>query len=46
MDFELGTGTLTMMNKDTGEMYDWGEITPMSIEQEIWSPIVKKMLKS
>lgn len=38
MDFELGTGTLTMMNKETGEMYDWGEITPMSIEQEIWSP--------
>lgn len=38
MDFELGTGTLTMINKETGEMYDWGEITPMSIEQEIWSP--------
>ena len=38
MEFELGTGTLTMMNRETGEVHDWGEITPMSLEQEVWSP--------
>ena len=38
MEFELGTGTLTMMDKETGEVYDWGEITPISLEQEVWSP--------
>lgn len=38
MELELGTGTLTMMNKETGEVYDWGEITPMSLEREDWSP--------
>ena len=38
MGIELGTGTLTMINKETGEVYDWGEITPMSLEQEAWSP--------
>lgn len=38
MEFELGTGTLTMMNRVTGEVYDWGEITPMSFEREDWSP--------
>ena len=38
MKLELGTGTLTMMNRVTGEVYDWGEITPMSLEQEVWSP--------
>ena len=37
MEFELGTGTLTMMNKETGEVYDWGEISPMSLEVETWS---------
>lgn len=38
MELELGTGTLTMMNRETGEVHDWGEITPMSLEQEVWSP--------
>ena len=38
MELELGTGTLTMMNIETGEVHDWGEITPMSLEQEVWSP--------
>ena len=38
MELELGTGTLTMTNIETGDVYDWGEITPMSIEQEAWSP--------
>ena len=43
----LGTGTLTMMNRETGEVHDWGEITPMSLEQEVWSPYVepKKTVK-
>ena len=38
MELELGTGTLTMMNRETGEVHDWGEITPMSLEREDWSP--------
>ena len=38
MELELGTGTLTMTNIKTGEVYDWGEITPMSLEREEWSP--------
>ena len=38
MELELGTGTLTMMNRETGEVHGWGEITPMSLEQEAWSP--------
>ena len=38
MELELGTGTLTMINRETGEVHDWGEITPMSLEQEVWSP--------
>ena len=37
MELELGTGTLTMMNRETGEVHDWGEITPMSFAQEDWS---------
>ena len=37
MELELGTGTLTMMNKETGEVYDWGEISSMSLEVEKWS---------
>ena len=38
MNFELDTGTLKMINRETGEVHDWGEITPMSLEQEVWSP--------
>ena len=38
MELELGTGTLTMTNRVTGEVYDWGEITPLSLTQEDWSP--------
>ena len=38
MELELGTGTLTMMNRETGEVYDWGEITPLSFEQDDLSP--------
>ena len=38
MNFELGTGTLTMMNRETGEVHDWGEITPLSFEQDDLSP--------
>ena len=38
MELELGTGTLTMMNRETGEVHDWGEITPMLFTQEDWSP--------
>lgn len=38
MELELGTGTLTMTNIKTGEVYEWGEITPMSLEREEWSP--------
>lgn len=38
MELELGAGTLTMMNKETGKIYDWGEISPMSLEREEWSP--------
>ena len=38
MELELGTGTLTMMDRETGEVYDWGEIAPLSFAQEDWSP--------
>ena len=38
MNFELGTGTLMMMNIETGEVHDWGEITPLSFEQDDLSP--------
>ena len=38
MEFELGTGALTMMNRVAGEVHDWDEITSMSLEQEVWSP--------
>ena len=38
MNFELGTGTLMMMNRETGEVHDWGEITPLSFEQDDLSP--------
>ena len=27
-----------MMDRVTGEVHDWGEITPMSLEREDWSP--------
>lgn len=37
MEFELGTGFLTMTDIDTGEQFDLGEVTSMSLEQEIWS---------
>ena len=35
MEFELGTGTLTMMNRETGEVHDWGEITPNQLHREV-----------
>lgn len=38
MELELGAGTLTMTNRKTGEVYDWGEIAPLSFAQEDWSP--------
>ena len=41
MNFELGTGTLMMMNRETGEVHDWGEITPLSFEQDDLSPYVE-----
>lgn len=38
MELELGTGILTMMNRETGEVHDWGKIAPLSFAQEDWSP--------
>ena len=38
MNLELSTGTLTVMNRETGEVHDWGEITPLSFEQDDLSP--------
>ena len=38
MGFELSTETLKMVNKETGEVYDWGEVTPMSLEREVCTP--------
>jgi len=38
MGIELGSGFLTMTDRDTGEAFDLGEIFPMELEQEIWSP--------
>lgn len=37
MGIELGSGFLTMANIETGEVYDWGEISPVSLEVEEWS---------
>lgn len=37
MEFELGTGFLTMTDQKTGKQYDFGEITPMHLEQEMYS---------
>ena len=37
MGFELGTGFLTMIDRDTGEQFDLGEVTPMEMEVEEWS---------
>ena len=37
MGFELGTGFLTMIDRDTGEQFDLGEVTPMGMEVEEWS---------
>lgn len=36
MGFELGTGFLTMIDRDTGEQFDLGEVTPMEMEVEEW----------
>ena len=37
MEFELGTGFLTMIDLDTGEQFDLGEVAPMEMEVEEWS---------
>lgn len=37
MGFELGTGFLTIIDRDTGEQFDLGEVTPMEMEVEEWS---------
>ncbi len=37
MEFELGTGFLTMIDRDTGEQFDLGEAAPMEMEIEEWS---------
>lgn len=37
MGFELGTGFLTMIDRDTGEQFDLGEVAPMEMEVEEWS---------
>lgn len=37
MDFKLGTGFLTMIDRDTGEQFDLGEVAPMEMEVEEWS---------
>lgn len=37
MGFELGSGFLTMIDRDTGESFDFGEITPLEMEVEEWS---------
>ena len=37
MEFELGTGFLTMIDRDTGERFDLGEVAPMEMEVEEWS---------
>lgn len=37
MGFELGTGFLTMIDRDTGEQFDLGEVVPMEMEVEEWS---------
>ena len=34
MGFELGTGFLTMIDRDTGEQFDLGEVTPLEMEVE------------
>ena len=37
MGFELGTGFLTMIDRDTGEHFDLGEVAPLEMEVEGWS---------
>ena len=37
MNFELGTGFLTMIDRDTGESFDLGEVAPLEMEVEEWS---------
>lgn len=37
MEFELGTGFLTMIDRDISEQFDLGEVTPLEIEVEEWS---------
>ena len=34
MEFELGTGFLTIIDRDTGEQFDLGEVAPMEMEVE------------
>ena len=37
MGFELGAGTLTMIDRDTGRSFELGKVTPMEMEVEKWS---------
>lgn len=37
MGIELGTGLLTMIDRDTGEQFDLGEVAPLEMEIEQWS---------
>ena len=37
MEFELGSGFLTMIDRDTGESFELGKVTPMEMEVEEWS---------
>lgn len=37
MDFKLRTGFFTMIDRDTGEQFDLGKVTPMEMEVEEWS---------
>ena len=37
MGFELGTGFLTIIDRDTGEQFDLGEVSPLEMEVEEWS---------
>ena len=37
MNFELGTGFLTMIERDTGEEFNLGKVAPLEMEVEEWS---------
>lgn len=37
MGFELGSGFLAMIDRESGEIFDLGEVAPLEIEYEEWS---------